>query len=104
MPTQPDTDTVIHVRAPADLVRRLDNIARDTDRTRNYIARKLLEQSLTGADRLRALEAVAAEGLDAYAAEHARERGPNASEIIAASCADGRARLDALDKIAKGTK
>jgi predicted transcriptional regulator len=100
MPTHSDTDTVIHVRAPADLVRRLDDIARGTDRTRNYIARKLLENSLTGADRLRALEAVAAEGLDAYAAEHARPKAPNATEVIAASSTEGFARLRALNEIA----
>jgi hypothetical protein len=64
--------------------------------------RELLEHSLTGADRLKALEEIAADGLRAYADAASAPRGPNATEVIAESCADGRARLDALQKIATG--
>jgi predicted transcriptional regulator len=97
MPTQ--SDSILHVRAPADLVRRIDDIARDTDRSRNYVARKLLEKSLTGADRVAALGAISA--AEVAAANAPRERTPNASELIAESCTDGRARLDGLSTIAR---
>ena len=97
MPTQ--SDSILHVRAPADLVRRIDDIARDTDRSRNYVARKLLEKSLTGADRVAALGAISA--AEVAAANAPRPRAPNASELIAESCTDGRARLDGLSTIAR---
>ena len=103
MPTQ--SDTVIHVRAPADLVRRLDEIAQVTDRTRNYVARRLLEHSVTGADRLKALQAISAAELEQFeAAVGERERGPNPGNVIAESSADGHRRLAALAEIAKGSK
>jgi hypothetical protein len=67
--------------------------------------RKLLEQSLTGEDRLHALEEIAAAGLAENAAKRAmRPRAPNATEVIAESCVEGRRRLDALSEIAKGAK
>lgn len=102
MPTQPDT--VLHVRAPADLVRLIDGIAQATERTRNYVARKLLEQSLTGEDRMQALQAIAAAGLDDYAANAKRGRAPNATALIAEASVEGHARLRALNKIAKGAR
>jgi predicted transcriptional regulator len=103
MPTQ--TDTVLHLRAGADLVRRIDNIAAATDRSRHYIACKLLEQSLTAPDRLHALEEIAAAGLEANAAERAAcVRGPNPGEIISESSTDGHARLNAMQKIAAGNR
>src|ERR1700678_2640134 len=102
MPTQ--SDSILHVRAPADLVRRIDDIAQSTDRSRNYVARKLLENSLTAADRVAALNEVAAANLEKYNADHARERGPNASEVIGESSVEGHRRVDALQKIAAGTR
>jgi len=94
------SDAVLHVRASSDIVRRIDDIARATDRSRNYVAKKLLENSLTAQDRADALDAIAA--LEVEAATKPRERGPNASAVISESCADGRARLDGLSKIANG--
>jgi predicted transcriptional regulator len=89
---------------PDELTDRIGQVARDSERSRSFVVRKLLEQSLTGADRLRALEAVAAEGLAEFAAEHARERGPNPGQIIAASSTEGHARLRAFDEIAAGNR
>ncbi|MGO9039042.1 MAG: hypothetical protein ACLPV2_16245 [Steroidobacteraceae bacterium] len=89
---------------PAPLIKALDDEAQAQDRPRSYIARKLLEKALSGADRLAALQAISAAELEAAAADGDRERAPNASEIISQSCADGRARLDALQKIASGNR
>jgi predicted transcriptional regulator len=102
MPTQ--SDTVIHLRAPADLVRRIDDIAQATERTRNYVARKLLENSLTGADRLHALEEIAAAGSAEYAAAHARPRAPSATQVISENSIAGHEAVRAHQKIARGGK
>jgi predicted transcriptional regulator len=89
---------------PSDLRDKIDQVARDSERSRSFVVRKLLERSLTGADRLAALEAIAADGLQAYADAASATRRPNATEIIAESCADGPGRLAALEKIAAGRK
>jgi predicted transcriptional regulator len=102
MPTQ--SDTVIHVRAGADLVRRIDDIAQAADRTRHYVARKLLERALTGEDRLHALEEIAAAGLEEFAANSNRPRAPNATEVIAAASTAGHAALLAHQRIAAGNR
>jgi predicted transcriptional regulator len=99
MPTQ--SDTVIHVRAGADLVRRLDDIAQATDRTRHYVARKLLEQSLTGADRLAALQAIADAGLEEYTENSRPKRGPSATAVISAASTAGHEAVRAHQKIAR---
>jgi predicted transcriptional regulator len=99
------SDTVIHVRAPADLVRRLDDIAQATDRSRHYVARKLLESSLTGADRLAALQAIADAGLEENATERAaRPRAPNATQVISENSSAGHDAARAHQKIARGGK
>jgi predicted transcriptional regulator len=95
---------ITSVALPAELAERIDQAARHADRSRSWIIRNLLERSLTGAQRLEALEAIADAGLADYAANATPEQAPNASEVIAESCADGRARLDALQKIAAGKK
>jgi predicted transcriptional regulator len=100
MPTQ--TDTVIHVRAPADLVRRIDNIAAATDRSRHYVARKLLENSLTGEDRLAALQAIADAELEASAAARTREKAPNATQVISENSTAGHNAVRAHQAIAAG--
>jgi predicted transcriptional regulator len=93
------------VALPSELTARIDSVARQSDRSRSYVVRKLLENALTGEDRLRALEAIAAAGLEANAAERAaRVRGPNPGEVIAESSADGHARLNAMKKIAAGNR
>jgi predicted transcriptional regulator len=103
MPTQ--NDTVLHVRAGADLVRRIDDIAQATDRSRHYVARKLLEQSLTGEDRLAALQAIADAGLEANAAERAsRPRAPNATQDISENSIAGHNAARAHQKIAAGNR
>jgi predicted transcriptional regulator len=89
------------VALPSELTERIDQVARDSERSRSYVVRKLLENALTGEDRLRALEAIADAGLEANAAERAsRPRAPNATEVISESSASGHAALQALNKIA----
>jgi predicted transcriptional regulator len=96
---------ITSVSLPDSLTERIDSVARQSDRSRSYVVRKLLEQSLTGEDRLRALEEIAAAGLEANAAERAaRVRGPNPGEIIAESATDGHDRLRALNRIAAGNR
>jgi hypothetical protein len=63
-----------------------------------------LERAMTGAGRLEALQGIAKESLQVYADAATQERAPNATQLIAESCADGRARLDALAKIAVGNR
>ena len=93
------------VALPSELTERIDQVARDSERSRSYVVRKLLENALTGDDRLRALEELAAAGLEANAAEReARVRGPNPGEIIAESSTDGHDRLRALHRIAAGNR
>jgi predicted transcriptional regulator len=89
---------------PAELTDRIGQVARASDRSRSYVVRKLLEQSLTGQERLEALKALADAGLEDYAENAKRERAPNASEAIAESCVDGHARLASLQKIAAGNR
>jgi predicted transcriptional regulator len=96
---------ITSVSLPDSLTDRIDEVARQSERSRSFVVRKLLEQSLTAPDRLHALEEIAAAGLEANAAERAyRVRGPNPGEIIAESSTDGHARLAAMGKIAKGGK
>jgi predicted transcriptional regulator len=96
---------ITSVSLPPGLTDRLDQVARDSERSRSYVVRKLLENALTGEDRLHALEEIAAAGLEANAAERgARVRGPNPGEVIAESSADGHARLNAMKKIAAGNR
>ena len=92
------------VALPSDLTDRIDQVARQSERSRSYVVRKLLENALTGADRLHALEEIAATGLDEYAAPHAREPAPNPGQVIADTLTDGHARLRALNKIAAGNR
>jgi predicted transcriptional regulator len=98
---------ITSISLPAELTDRIDQVARDSERSRSFVVRKLLESALTGQERLDALQALAATGLEDYA-NTPRERAPNATAVIAESCSDGRARLDALQKIAaanrKGTR
>jgi predicted transcriptional regulator len=89
---------------PSDLTDKIDQVAIASERSRSFVVRKLLERSLTGQDRMAALQAVADAGLEAYADAASATRAPNATEIIAESCADGRARQDALQKIAAGNR
>jgi hypothetical protein len=88
------------------LLKALDQEAQAQDRPRSYVVRKLLERSLTGTERMAALDAVAAEGLREFADSANAPRALNATEAIASpeSCADGHGRLAALEKIAAGRK
>lgn len=96
---------ITSVSLPDELTDRIDQVARDSERSRSFVVRKLLEHSLTATERMAALDAAAAEGLREFAdgANAPRER-LNATEVIASpeSCADGRGRLAALEKIAAG--
>ncbi|MGO9036433.1 MAG: ribbon-helix-helix protein, CopG family [Steroidobacteraceae bacterium] len=87
---------------PAELTDKIGQIACDSERSRSYVVRKLLESALTGEERLEALKQIAAQGLED--ANAPRERAPNATAVIANSCSDGRNRLDALQRIANGGK
>lgn len=90
---------ITSVALPDELTDRIDRVARDSERSRSFVVRKLLEQSLTGADRLAALEAISAEGLREYDANSKRERAPNASEIMAESSTEGHERLATMQRI-----
>ena len=89
---------------PTKLTKEIGQIARQSERSRSYVVRKLLESALTGTDRLAALTAIAAAELEDEAANRQHERGPNSGQIIADSSADGHRRLAALGEIAKGSK
>jgi predicted transcriptional regulator len=93
---------ITSVSLPDALTDRIDNVARQSDRSRSYVVRKLLENALTGEDRLAALQAIADAELEAHAA--ARPRAPNATEVISESSASGHAALRALNKIAAGNR
>jgi len=93
------------VALPSELTERIDQVARDSERSRSYVVRKLLENALTGEDRLRALEAIAAAGLEANAAERAsRPRAPNATAIAAAGSTAGHDAVRVHQKIAAGNR
>jgi predicted transcriptional regulator len=96
---------ITSVSLPIALTDQLDQVARQSDRSRSYVVRKLLENALTGEDRLHALEEIAAAGLEENAAERAyRVRGPNPGQVISESSTDGHARLNAMKKIAAGNR
>lgn len=95
---------ITSVSLPDSLTDRIDQVARQSERSRSFVVRKLLEQSLTGADRVAALEGIAAAGLDAYAENARREPAPNPGKVIADSSTEGHARLRAHQKIARGAR
>jgi predicted transcriptional regulator len=94
------------VNLPEELQDRIDEVARHSDRSRSSVIRILLERSLTGADRMTALDAVAAQGLREFADAGKAPRARSATELIGSkeSCADGAGRLAALEKIAARRK
>jgi hypothetical protein len=63
--------------------------------------RDLLADSLT---RVEALQAISDQALEEYHANAARRRPENATAIISDASSEGHRRLDALNKIAKGTR
>jgi predicted transcriptional regulator len=96
---------ITSVSLPPGLTDRLDQVARDSERSRSYVVRKLLENALTGDDRLHALEEIAAAGLEAGAAERAsRPRAPNATAIAAAGSTAGHDAVRVHQKIAAGNR
>jgi metal-responsive CopG/Arc/MetJ family transcriptional regulator len=95
---------LVTVTLPREILDQVDAAAQKERRTRSNFIRTALERSLTGKDRLAALQAIADTGLEDYAADGNRERRPNATAVIADSCVEGRHRLAALDSIAKGPK
>ena len=95
---------ITSVALPDDLTDKIDQVARDSERSRSFVIRKMLEQSLTGEDRLKALEAIADAGLETYAQSHARELPANATAVIAQDSVEGHRRIGAMNKIATGHK
>jgi predicted transcriptional regulator len=95
---------ITSVSLPDSLTERLDSVARQSDRSRSYVVRKLLEQSLTGADRLHALEQIAAQGLEENAAARTREKEPNATALISEASVEGHAAVRAHQTIAAGNR
>ncbi len=91
---------ITSVSLPAALTDQLDQVARQSERSRSYVVRKLLEQSLTGVDRLAALQAIADDGLEEYTENSRPKRGPNATEIIAEASTAGHEAVRAHQKIA----
>jgi hypothetical protein len=96
------TDVCLTLRPST--VQALDAAAQAARRSRSQTVDMLLSNALTGEDRLRALEAIAAAGLEANAAARTREKAPNATEVISGSSASGHAALRALNKIAAGNR
>lgn len=50
---------ITSVSLPYELTDRIDQVARESERSRSFIVRKLLEKALSGPERLAALEAIA---------------------------------------------
>jgi hypothetical protein len=97
------TDVCLTLRPST--VQALDAAAQAARRSRSQTVDMLLSNALTGEDRLRALEEIAAAGLEASAAERAyRVRGPNPGQVIAESSTDGHDRLRALNRIAAANR
>lgn len=97
------TATVSLTLRPAT-VAAVDAAAQAERRSRSQFIDLMLERALaiTGADRLRDLEAIAATELEA--ANAPRQRSVNATSVISENSADGHRRLSALETIAKGTR
>jgi len=76
----------------------------DLARRRGWARSQLADLALSGADRLRTLEAIADAELEAQHAAHTREKAPNATEVISESSASGQAALQALNRIAAGNR
>jgi hypothetical protein len=91
------TETISLTLRP-DTLKAVDRAAQVARRSRSQFVDLTLERALTGPGRLEALEAVAAAAVEAASVRS--ERTPNASALIANSCADGCAQLEALQKIA----
>jgi predicted transcriptional regulator len=85
-----------------ELTDRIDQVARESERSRSWLIRKMLERALTGEERLEALQAIADAEIEE--ANMPREKGPNATAVISESCVEGRRRLDALREIAAGNQ
>jgi hypothetical protein len=97
------TETISLTLRPETL-RAVDAAAQSQRRSRSQFVDLTLERAMTGTGRLEALESIAAEGLREYSDAATRERAPNATAILAEASVEGRARLDAMQKIAKGSK
>jgi predicted transcriptional regulator len=89
----------LSIQLKPETVAQIDQSAQRDGRPRSQYIRRILERALTGEERLKALQAIAAAELEAANVE--RVPAPNASEVIAAASADGsRALLAAHEKIA----
>ncbi len=94
---------ITSVALPIDLTGKIDELARQSERSRSFVIRKLLEHSLTAEERMAALKAIAEYGLEDYA-NTAHERAPNPAAIVAAASTEGKAMLTAHEKIASGNR
>jgi predicted transcriptional regulator len=90
------------VNLPDELHDRIDQVARDSERSRSFVVRKLLEHSLNAQDRLATLQAIADAELEDGNAS--RPLAPNATAVISGSCIEGHRRLAALGEIAAGNR
>jgi metal-responsive CopG/Arc/MetJ family transcriptional regulator len=96
---------LVTVSLPRAVLDQVDAAAQKERRTRSNFIRTALERSLTGADRLAALQEIAAAGLEEYAADHApRERPANPAQIVAEASTEGQRMLDAHRAIAAGNR
>jgi hypothetical protein len=66
-----------------ETLRAVNAAAQSQKRSRSQFIDLTLERAMTGTGRLEALQSIADQGLADFAAEHAREKAPNASAVIA---------------------
>jgi predicted transcriptional regulator len=92
---------LVTVSLPREVLEQVDAAARQSERSRSYTVRKLLENALTGQERLDALKQIAAAGLEEEA-NKPREPVPNASEVIGKASVEGHRMLAAQQAIAAG--
>jgi predicted transcriptional regulator len=93
---------IVTISLPNELTNRIDQVASDSERSRSFVVRKLLENSLNAQDRVAALQAIADAEIEE--ANAPREGAPNATAVISESCVEGHRQLAALGEIAAGNR
>jgi Arc/MetJ-type ribon-helix-helix transcriptional regulator len=94
---------LVTVSLPREILEQVDAAAQKDRRSRSNFIRDALENSLTAAGRVAALDAVTAQGLAQYDAAHKKVRPRNPAEIVAEASTDGQRLLDAHREIAAGS-
>jgi hypothetical protein len=95
------TDVCLSLRTKT--LRAVDAAAQAAQRSRSQFVDLTLERAMTGAGRLEALQGIADQGLEHFAADHSRKSGPNPGQVIAAAATAGHDALRAHQQIAAGS-